>query len=374
MERDRFLSFLSLFFGIVFSLYLVLSLHAWAGEPVNSSRVILRPPEKGKLPTTQKPRWVELNTDRPGSDYKGFWISGGCEQCQKACAKDPKCKAYTYVKPRKKGGKARCWLKYGVPKPVPNKRCISGVKSAKRPYVVKLTPKPRPFHITPLPGGDTEEPQGAVEESQGGIEESQEHTEEPYEYPEYVEEYPEQPVDKGFPEEKRGILEELGLRVGEGPEEGAQEEPVASEGMIEESAAEETPYAGGVAAALRGEKPELLITDIEMRNPSKKELIINRELRRQDWIFEINVLNIGKTPVNNVGVLVAVMDERLEAIIEDTLEYNKGFRALVYIRPSRKILSGKSVEVNAIVDPNDEYKENNEENNLFTKTFMLRRH
>ena len=137
---------------------------------------------------------------------------------------------------------------------------------------------------------------------------------------------------------------------------------------------EEKPYAGGVLSTLMGGKPELLISDIEMRNPNKRELIINRDLRSRDWVFEVKVINIGKTPVSHVGVLLAVGDERLDTIIEDTLEYNMGAAALVYVRPSAKMLSGESVEINAVVDPRNDYKENNEENNLFTKTFKLKRH
>lgn len=133
------------------------------------------------------------------------------------------------------------------------------------------------------------------------------------------------------------------------------------------------PYAGGALSALVGERPELLITDIEMRNPNKKELIVNKELKPQDWVFEVKVVNISQTPVSNVMVLVAVGDERLETIMEDTIDYNKGAKALLYMRPSQEILSGKSLEVNAIVDPGNEYKENNEENNLFTRTFKTKR-
>ena len=35
--------------------------------------------------------------------------------CEGACAKDPKCRAFTYVHPGVQGPKARCWLKHGVP-------------------------------------------------------------------------------------------------------------------------------------------------------------------------------------------------------------------------------------------------------------------
>ena len=40
---------------------------------------------------------MEANWDRPGFDYKNFWLEKDCpECCRDACAKDPKCKAFTY--------------------------------------------------------------------------------------------------------------------------------------------------------------------------------------------------------------------------------------------------------------------------------------
>ena len=47
----------------------------------------------------------ETHTDRPGMDYKSFWIDKDIEafvavkQCEDACKKDSQCKAFTYVKP-----------------------------------------------------------------------------------------------------------------------------------------------------------------------------------------------------------------------------------------------------------------------------------
>jgi hypothetical protein len=442
--------FLSTFFTIAFLPALVLCIPAWAGEAIlksnekprqdviTQSGETLRFIEKGKnanrqkLPTADRPGWVEPNTDRPGWDYKNFWVSGGPEECQKACAKDPKCKAYTYVKPRKKGDRARCWIKYKVPAPVTNNCCISGVKTmpkadkvayprtVKEPGVVKFPEKqkvdttivkdqksrpqkfpppqkPQPDLRRPLPPEGTGEPQEYTEGSyvyrEDYEEKPQQYSDEGYVYREdyqekpqpypgegYVyregdEAYPEGTVYEEYPEEKRDILEELGMKVWKGP----QEQPMPPGGMPPggmppQMPAEEKPYAGGVLSSLMGGKPELLITDIEMRNPNKKGLIIHRDLRSRDWVFEVKVVNTGKTQVSNVGILVAVGNERLNTIIEDTIEYNKGAIALVYVRPSGRILSGKSVEINAVVDPENQYKENNEENNLFTKTFKLRSH
>jgi len=75
----------------------------------------------------------ETDTDRSGMDYKSFWIDKDTEafvavkQCEDACNKDPQCKAFTYVKPGVQGVHGRCYLKKGIPSPVKNTNCISGV-------------------------------------------------------------------------------------------------------------------------------------------------------------------------------------------------------------------------------------------------------
>lgn len=73
---------------------------------------------------------LEKGFDRPGSDYKNFPLDGGPERCQQACAEDPNCKAFTWVRPGVQGPQARCWLKGGVPSAVSNANCVSGVKTA----------------------------------------------------------------------------------------------------------------------------------------------------------------------------------------------------------------------------------------------------
>lgn len=72
---------------------------------------------------------MEQNTDRRGLDYHSFNLpSPDPMLCQEACAKEQRCRAYTYVKPGHQGPSARCWLKHSVPSPSPDNRCISGVK------------------------------------------------------------------------------------------------------------------------------------------------------------------------------------------------------------------------------------------------------
>jgi hypothetical protein len=86
---------------------------------------------------------MEFNTNRPGQDYKNFELdTPDPGLCQKACADDPNCQSYTYVKPGIQGAKARCWLKKAVPLARSNNCCVSGVKTAQ-------TDKPK----TPQGGG-----------------------------------------------------------------------------------------------------------------------------------------------------------------------------------------------------------------------------
>lgn len=62
-----------------------------------------------------------------GSDYTSFKGQAGAKSCQEDCIRDPKCKAWTYVKPRTfQDAEGRCWLKHSQPARTPNKDCISG--------------------------------------------------------------------------------------------------------------------------------------------------------------------------------------------------------------------------------------------------------
>jgi hypothetical protein len=79
--------------------------------------------------TPPKPAWVEPDVDRPGSDFKILWLRGGLQACQEACAQNPLCKSYTYVRPEVEGRLEGCWMKNGVPPPVEDGCCVSGVKS-----------------------------------------------------------------------------------------------------------------------------------------------------------------------------------------------------------------------------------------------------
>jgi len=73
---------------------------------------------------------LEYDTNRPGSDYRGFELSQADPGiCRNECANDSTCKAFTYVKPGVQGANARCWLKSDVPQASPNSCCVSGIKS-----------------------------------------------------------------------------------------------------------------------------------------------------------------------------------------------------------------------------------------------------
>jgi hypothetical protein len=71
---------------------------------------------------------VEVDTDRPGLDYRSFDIDQtNPGPCESACTAEARCRAWTYVKPGVQGPRARCWLKSAVPQATVNACCISGV-------------------------------------------------------------------------------------------------------------------------------------------------------------------------------------------------------------------------------------------------------
>mgnify|MGYP000854867016 FL=1 len=103
---------------------------------------------------------MEIDTDRPGSNYKNFDLSSPnpCE-CRDGCNKDTACKAYTYVKPGIQGQNARCWLKNSVPGKVQNTDCISGTKGGNQQKdcetkIEKKTPEKFTFVPMNLEWGD----------------------------------------------------------------------------------------------------------------------------------------------------------------------------------------------------------------------------
>ena len=99
---------------------------------------------------------IEPDMDRGGSDYAGYNLpSPDPALCRKACDQDPKCKAYTYVKPGLQGPLARCYLKDPAPAARPNKCCVSGVKTAEP---VLRAPTSNQLSVTQPGTGSTTEP------------------------------------------------------------------------------------------------------------------------------------------------------------------------------------------------------------------------
>jgi hypothetical protein len=74
---------------------------------------------------------VQHNENRPGNDYMSFDLQGpSAGLCQTRCQEDPRCKAYTFVRPGVQGPQARCWLKSAAPPAQHNTCCISGVRQS----------------------------------------------------------------------------------------------------------------------------------------------------------------------------------------------------------------------------------------------------
>jgi hypothetical protein len=76
---------------------------------------------------SQREMKAEARTNRPGLDYKHF-DTDSWAACEKACAADTTCAAWSYVNPGIQGPRGRCWLKGRVPNPVTDANVISGVK------------------------------------------------------------------------------------------------------------------------------------------------------------------------------------------------------------------------------------------------------
>ena len=60
----------------------------------------------------------------PGFDLRRLSLASP-EACRDACAAEVQCVAFTFVK----NAVGDCFLKNNVPKPAPEERCVSGVKS-----------------------------------------------------------------------------------------------------------------------------------------------------------------------------------------------------------------------------------------------------
>lgn len=71
----------------------------------------------------------EQGIDRMGQDFRNFdQAQPDPGICQAACANDPRCRAWTWVRPGHQGPHSRCWLKHGVPVARRSDCCVSGVR------------------------------------------------------------------------------------------------------------------------------------------------------------------------------------------------------------------------------------------------------
>ena len=70
-------------------------------------------------------RRLKLDTMIQGGDYDQFQVPGlrGGRACAEACANDPRCQAWTFIRPV-----GQCRIKFEAGPAVPNKCCISGMK------------------------------------------------------------------------------------------------------------------------------------------------------------------------------------------------------------------------------------------------------
>ncbi|HEY2230170.1 MAG TPA: PAN domain-containing protein [Xanthobacteraceae bacterium] len=72
---------------------------------------------------------IEFGIDRFGGDYRNIELAPdpSGKSCAAACAAEPQCRAWTYVRPGYVGTSATCFLKEHVTSPQHHPCCISGV-------------------------------------------------------------------------------------------------------------------------------------------------------------------------------------------------------------------------------------------------------
>ena len=100
--------------------------HYVTSPDLDRGRISL-PDLRGKQLPQLTTTWEEGN-DRMGSDYTSYKGQAGAKSCQEDCIRNPRCKAWTYVKPKTfQDPEGRCWLKHSQPGKTPNKDCISGI-------------------------------------------------------------------------------------------------------------------------------------------------------------------------------------------------------------------------------------------------------
>jgi hypothetical protein len=72
---------------------------------------------------------LEMNVNRNGADFHDFAPArASADVCAEACAKDSRCRTWTWVKGELEPPVGHCWLKHSAPEPTPDDCCVSGVK------------------------------------------------------------------------------------------------------------------------------------------------------------------------------------------------------------------------------------------------------
>ncbi|MGJ5817666.1 PAN domain-containing protein [Paludibaculum fermentans] len=71
----------------------------------------------------------EVNVNRNGEDYRDFLPPRPDPAlCAAACAKEGRCRSWTWVKSEAEGPNGHCWLKHSMPQPDADDCCVSGLK------------------------------------------------------------------------------------------------------------------------------------------------------------------------------------------------------------------------------------------------------
>jgi hypothetical protein len=87
----------------------------------------------------------EANVVRWGADYSRIPMkSGTAAACARACAKDERCKSWTFARAGVEGKDAMCRLKGAVPERASNPCCVSGVSGGSSVRAFAETPRVRP--------------------------------------------------------------------------------------------------------------------------------------------------------------------------------------------------------------------------------------
>ncbi len=101
--------------------------------PLLSVFLILSPVANGAESVMSPMEW---DTDHKEADIKDADFNLPTSDptlCEDACAQNPKCMAWTYIRPNTvQGPHARCWLKHSIPSKQSNPNTVTGYKILKK--------------------------------------------------------------------------------------------------------------------------------------------------------------------------------------------------------------------------------------------------